>query len=40
MSSLIDGLGPNGTLLVVGAGADPMEATPLQLIRGRKRIQG
>jgi D-arabinose 1-dehydrogenase-like Zn-dependent alcohol dehydrogenase len=40
MSSVIDGLGPNGSLLVVGAGADPIEVTPLQLIRGRKRIQG
>src|SRR5262249_26472783 len=25
MSALIDGLGPNGTMLVVGAGADPIE---------------
>jgi len=40
MSSVIDGLRPNGSLLVVGAGADPIEVTPLQLIRGRKRIQG
>jgi D-arabinose 1-dehydrogenase-like Zn-dependent alcohol dehydrogenase len=40
MSSLIDGLGPNGTMLVVGAGADPIEVTPSQLIRGSKRIQG
>ena len=40
MSALIDGLGPNGTMLVVGAGADPIEVTPLQLIAGRKGIQG
>jgi D-arabinose 1-dehydrogenase-like Zn-dependent alcohol dehydrogenase len=40
MSSLIDGLGPNGTLLVVGTAADPIEALPSQLIRGRKTIQG
>ena len=40
MSSLIDGLGPNGSLLVVGAAADSIEVGPIQLIRGRKRIQG
>jgi D-arabinose 1-dehydrogenase-like Zn-dependent alcohol dehydrogenase len=40
MSSLIDGLGANGTLLVVGAAPDPIEASPLQLIQGRKNIQG
>ena len=40
MSALIDGLGPHGTLLVVGAGADPIEVTPGQLIFGSKRIQG
>ena len=27
-------------MLVVGAGADPIEVTPLQLIAGRKGIQG
>jgi D-arabinose 1-dehydrogenase-like Zn-dependent alcohol dehydrogenase len=40
MSSLIDGLGPNGIMLVVGATADPIEVAPTQLIRGKKRIQG
>jgi len=40
MSALVAGLGPNGTLLVVGAGSDPIEVTPGQLIFGRKRIQG
>ncbi|MGA8213323.1 MAG: alcohol dehydrogenase [Candidatus Sulfotelmatobacter sp.] len=40
MSELIDGLGPNGTLMVVGATLDPIEVTPLQLINGSKRIQG
>jgi len=40
MSSVIDGLGPRGVLLVVGATADPIEATPCQLIGGMKRIQG
>ncbi|MCU1309338.1 MAG: Alcohol dehydrogenase GroES domain protein [Candidatus Angelobacter sp.] len=40
MSSLIDGLGDNGTLLVVGAAPDPIEASPPHLISGRKSIQG
>jgi D-arabinose 1-dehydrogenase-like Zn-dependent alcohol dehydrogenase len=40
MSSLAAGLGPNGTLVVVGASADPIEVPPNQLIFGRKRIQG
>jgi D-arabinose 1-dehydrogenase-like Zn-dependent alcohol dehydrogenase len=40
MSELIDGLGPNGKLMVVGAGFDPIEVTPLQLISGVRSIQG
>ena len=40
MSELIDGLGPNGKLIVVGATFDPIEATPIQLIMGSKSIQG
>jgi len=40
MSSLVGGLGPNGTLVVVGASEDPIEVAPVQLIFGRKRIQG
>jgi D-arabinose 1-dehydrogenase-like Zn-dependent alcohol dehydrogenase len=40
MSALIDGLGPNGELLVVGATFDPIEVTPLQLIFGSRTIQG
>jgi D-arabinose 1-dehydrogenase-like Zn-dependent alcohol dehydrogenase len=40
MSALIDGLGPNGTLLVVGADMEKLEVTPLQLITGKKNIQG
>jgi D-arabinose 1-dehydrogenase-like Zn-dependent alcohol dehydrogenase len=40
MSSLVDGLGANGVLLVIGAAADPIEVAPIQLILGRKRIQG
>ncbi len=40
MSSLIGGLGANGSLVVIGASADPIEVAPLQLIGGAKRIQG
>src|SRR5438128_10787081 len=40
MSSLIDGLGDNGTMIVVGATPDPIEVSPFQLIQGRKDIQG
>ncbi|MGB6686488.1 MAG: alcohol dehydrogenase [Terracidiphilus sp.] len=40
MSELIDGLGPNGKFIVVGAAFDPIEVTPLQLIVGSKSIQG
>jgi D-arabinose 1-dehydrogenase-like Zn-dependent alcohol dehydrogenase len=40
MSALIDGLGPNGTLVVIGASPDPIEVPPFKLITGKKRIQG
>lgn len=40
MSALVDGLGPNGKLVVVGATPDPIEVTPGQLIFGSKTIQG
>ena len=40
MSELIDGLGPNGELMVVGAASDPIEVTPIQLINGSRTIQG
>ena len=40
MSELIDGLGPNGNLMVVGASFDPIEVSPAQLIFGSKTIQG
>src|ERR1051325_6582142 len=40
MSGLIDGLGPNGELMVIGAGLDPIEVTPIQLIFGSRTIQG
>jgi D-arabinose 1-dehydrogenase-like Zn-dependent alcohol dehydrogenase len=40
MSALIDGLGPNGKLIVIGATFDAMEVTPVQLISGSRSIQG
>jgi D-arabinose 1-dehydrogenase-like Zn-dependent alcohol dehydrogenase len=40
MSQLIDGLGPNGKLVVVGATFDPIEVSPAQLINGSRTIQG
>ena len=40
MSDSIDGLGPNGKLMVVGATFDPIEVTPVQLIFGNHSIQG
>jgi D-arabinose 1-dehydrogenase-like Zn-dependent alcohol dehydrogenase len=40
MSELIDGLGPNGKLMVIGATFDPIEVTPVQLISGSRTIQG
>jgi len=40
MSGLIDGLGPKGKLMVIGATADPIEVTPIQLISGSRTIQG
>jgi len=40
MSALIDGLGPNGKLMVVGVAFDPIEVTPVQLITGSRSIKG
>ena len=40
MSALINGLGPRGKLLVVGAAPDPIEVSPIQLINGSRGIQG
>jgi D-arabinose 1-dehydrogenase-like Zn-dependent alcohol dehydrogenase len=40
MSEVINGLGPNGKLMVVGAAFEPIEVTPVQLITGSKSIQG
>jgi D-arabinose 1-dehydrogenase-like Zn-dependent alcohol dehydrogenase len=40
MSELMNGLGPHGKLMVVGAAFDPIEVTPIQLINGSRTIQG
>jgi D-arabinose 1-dehydrogenase-like Zn-dependent alcohol dehydrogenase len=40
MSELIDGLGPNGKLIVIGADSDPIQVTPVQLIIGSRSIEG
>jgi len=40
MSALVGGLGANGTLVVVGAASDPLAVPPLQLILGKRRVQG
>jgi D-arabinose 1-dehydrogenase-like Zn-dependent alcohol dehydrogenase len=40
MSALIDGLGPNGKLMVIGAAFEPIEVTPVQLITGSRTLQG
>ena len=40
MSEVIDGLGPNGKLMVVGASMDPIAVTPVQLITGSRALQG
>jgi D-arabinose 1-dehydrogenase-like Zn-dependent alcohol dehydrogenase len=40
MSEVLNGLGPNGKLLVVGATMDPIDVTPVQLITGSRSIQG
>jgi D-arabinose 1-dehydrogenase-like Zn-dependent alcohol dehydrogenase len=40
MSELIEGLAPNGKLLVVGVTFDPIEVSPVQLISNTRTIQG
>jgi D-arabinose 1-dehydrogenase-like Zn-dependent alcohol dehydrogenase len=40
ISALVNGLGPRGTLLVVGAGLESLTVTPLQLIGGSKTVRG
>jgi D-arabinose 1-dehydrogenase-like Zn-dependent alcohol dehydrogenase len=40
MSELVNGLGPNGKLIVIGVTFDPIEVAPVQLITGSRSIQG
>lgn len=40
MSALVDGLGVGGRLLVIGASAEPLSVTPVQLIMSRRSITG
>lgn len=39
-SVVVDGLGRNGELVVVGASEEPMRISPLQLIMGRRSVSG
>jgi D-arabinose 1-dehydrogenase-like Zn-dependent alcohol dehydrogenase len=40
ISALVDGLGPDGKLVIVGATTDPLTITPLQLIFARRTVRG
>jgi D-arabinose 1-dehydrogenase-like Zn-dependent alcohol dehydrogenase len=40
MSALVDGLGANGTMLVIGVGPDPISVSSAQLIFGNKGVKG
>ncbi len=40
MTALLDGLGIDGKMVVVGASTEPIQVTPIQLIGGRKSLQG
>jgi D-arabinose 1-dehydrogenase-like Zn-dependent alcohol dehydrogenase len=40
ISALVEGLGPNGQLLVVGASLEPLTIFPLQIIPNRRDVQG
>ncbi|MBI3474166.1 MAG: alcohol dehydrogenase catalytic domain-containing protein [Acidobacteria bacterium] len=40
ISAMVDGLAPGGELLVIGAAPEPLTVSPLQLIPGRKTVQG
>jgi D-arabinose 1-dehydrogenase-like Zn-dependent alcohol dehydrogenase len=40
MTALLDGLGANGTMMVVGVGPDPIQAAAGALIFGNKDLQG
>jgi D-arabinose 1-dehydrogenase-like Zn-dependent alcohol dehydrogenase len=40
MSDVFEGLGPNGTLLVVGVSPEPVVVTPVQLFTGSRAMRG
>jgi D-arabinose 1-dehydrogenase-like Zn-dependent alcohol dehydrogenase len=40
ISALVDGLGPDGKLVIVGATPEPLTISPVQLIFGRKTVRG
>jgi len=40
IAALMDGVAPNGKLLIVGAGFEPMAISPIQLIAGRRTVAG
>lgn len=40
ISEMFDGVGRNGKLIVVGIAAEPIEVTPLQLVHGKRALQG
>jgi len=40
ITSVVDGLGRDGTLLVVAATGEPIEVSPMQLIMGRRSVKG
>ena len=40
MSSLVNGLGTNGRMMIVGATPDPIEVSPIQLITNARSLQG
>lgn len=40
MSAVFNGLSERGTLIVVGAGFDPLSVTPIQLIQGSRTLRG
>lgn len=40
MSAVLNGLASNGKLIIVGAGSESLNVTPIQLIMGTKAVQG
>jgi 2-desacetyl-2-hydroxyethyl bacteriochlorophyllide A dehydrogenase len=40
ISDLVDGLGPDGKLVIVGASLEPLTITPVQLIFARRTLRG